>query len=378
MTEAVPVVPAFRVAPADAIDFGAVRRALVVKLRHHGDVLLTSPVFSVLKRHHPQMEVDALVYADTAPMIAHHPDIAQVHTIGRDWKRQGAVAQLSAEWALWKTLRARRYDLLIVLSDHRRGQTLARWLGVRWSVAPKTGKSGWAKAFTHAYPVARGNTRHTVDYHLDALRRLGLQPEPAERKLVLHPGEAAEQHVSTLLHQHGLMPRGFLHVHAPSRWLFKTWPVDAMADLIDRLTADRWPVVLTGAPSDMEREMNAAILAQLKPGPNANRVIDLTGQLSLPQLAALTGRARLFIGVDSAPMHMAAAMGTPTVALFGPSGDIEWAPWMVPSRVLVSREHACRPCGYDGCGGGKVSDCLRVLQPDAVHLAARELLEQTA
>ena len=100
---------------------------------------------------------------------------------------------------------------------------------------------------------------------------------------------------------------------------------------------------------------------------------DLAGQLSIKELGALTARAKLFIGVDSMPMHLAAAMGTPTLALFGPSGEIEWGPWNVERRV-VTTTHSCRPCGQDGCGGGKVSECLTFLPLDPVHAAARELL----
>ncbi|HYR34474.1 MAG TPA: glycosyltransferase family 9 protein, partial [Burkholderiales bacterium] len=98
---------------------------------------------------------------------------------------------------------------------------------------------------------------------------------------------------------------------------------------------------------------------------------------SLKELGALTARARLFIGVDSMPMHLAAAMGTPTVALFGPSSENVWGPWNVDRRVVTST-HSCRPCGIDGCGGGKVSECLTLLPVDAVHAAARELLAPAA
>ena len=100
----------------------------------------------------------------------------------------------------------------------------------------------------------------------------------------------------------------------------------------------------------------------------------LSGQLSLKELAALTQASKLFIGVDSAPMHIAAAVGTPTVALFGPSGDKQWGPWGVPARVIASIAHPCRPCGHDGCGGGKVSDCLTSFAVDDVLAAAQELL----
>ena len=100
----------------------------------------------------------------------------------------------------------------------------------------------------------------------------------------------------------------------------------------------------------------------------------LSGQLSLKELAALTQAAKLFIGVDSAPMHIAAAVSTPTVALFGPSGDKQWGPWSANSRVVASTVHPCRPCGHDGCGGSKVSDCLTAIAVDDVMAAAQEFL----
>jgi heptosyltransferase-3 len=93
-------------------------------------------------------------------------------------------------------------------------------------------------------------------------------------------------------------------------------------------------------------------------------------------LAALAARAKLFIGVDSAPMHIAAAVQTPTVALFGPSGELEWAPWGVRHRIVASTEHACRPCGNDGCGGGKVSECLTRLPVEAALSAIDSLLSR--
>jgi heptosyltransferase-3 len=120
---------------------------------------------------------------------------------------------------------------------------------------------------------------------------------------------------------------------------------------------------------DGELELVRAIRAAC-----TSETIDLSGQLTLKQLAALSGRAKLFVGVDSAPMHIAAAMGTPVVALFGPSGELEWGPWQVAHRVVASDTHPCRPCGNDGCGGGKVSECLTTLPVERVQAAARELL----
>ncbi len=76
-------------------------------------------------------------------------------------------------------------------------------------------------------------------------------------------------------------------------------------------------------------------------------------------------------------MHIAAAMQTPVVALFGPSGELEWGPWQVAHRVVASTDHPCRPCGIDGCGGGKISECLTTLPVDRVYRALGELLAET-
>src|SRR5258708_40354518 len=104
----------------DAINLASVRRALVVKLRHHGDVLLSSPVFQVLKHRAAHIEIDALVYADTRDTLEGHPAIAQIHGIDRAWKRSGLVNQARQEGALLSRLRERRYQLVVHLTDHWR------------------------------------------------------------------------------------------------------------------------------------------------------------------------------------------------------------------------------------------------------------------
>jgi ADP-heptose:LPS heptosyltransferase len=247
----------------------SLRRVLVTKLRHHGDVLLASPVIATLKRIAPQAEVDALVYADTAPMLEGHPALAQLHPIDRGWKRQGVWRQGAAEWALISALRARHYDLVVHLSVHTR-----------------------------------------------------------------------------------------------------------VAALCDALAAKGLPIVMTSAPDAGEKALIAEVRAAR--GKGAAAAFDFSGQLSLKELAALTARARLFVGVDSAPMHMAAAMGTPVVGIFGPSGDSEWGPWSEPGtnrhRVVASNTHPCRPCGMAGCNDSKLSDCLTSLPVARVLAACEELL----
>jgi heptosyltransferase-3 len=363
----------------DAVPLAEVRRVLITKLRHHGDVLLASPVFSALKRAAPYAEIDALVYVETAPMLAYHPAIAQLHTIDRAWKRGGAARQFAAEWRLLRTLRARHYDLLIHLTEHPRGLTLSRLLHPRFAVTrERTGRDlFWRRHFTHFYKIPPRTPRHTVETNLDALRRIGVYPEASDKKLVLVPGTAAEASVDTLCARHDLVRGRFVQAHPGSRWLFKCWPANRMAALLDRIVAGGWPVVITGAPDPGERALVSETLALCAPQTRA-RLVDLTGQLDLSELAALTARARAFVGVDSAPMHIAAAMGTPTLALFGPSDELVWGPWLVSHRVVASTAHPCRACNLDGCGGGKVSECLTTLAVDGVHAAFVSLMDATS
>ena len=365
--------------PADAPDLSAFKRVLITKLRHHGDVLLASPVFHVLKQHAPHLELDALVYSDTVEMLEGHPAIAQIHRVDRLWKDAGLTTQVPEELALARILNERAYDMVIHLSEHPRGARLARMKSVKVSVGPEgykargLSKFGGTPAFSHFYKLPRrGNARHMVEVNLDALRRIGIQPAEDARQLRLSIGKAEEGHLARLFGQHGLIPKQFLHLHPASRWFFKCWTVDGNAALIDKLVVAGHQVVLTAAPSEAELKFVAAIIERCKSKP-----LSLAGQLSLKQLAALSGAARLFIGVDSAPMHIAAAMQTPTVALFGPSGEIEWGPWQVASRVVTSA-HTCRPCGHDGCGGGKISECLTTLPVSQVFDAVQALLNATA
>ena len=354
----------------DAINLASVRRALVVKLRHHGDVLLSSPVFGVLKNRAPHVEIDALVYEDTRDMLAGHPAIAEIHGVDRAWKRQGLARQARHEAGLLSTLRARRYQLLVHLTGHWRGAWLAQALRPRWSVAPVRDNRFWQWSFSHRYPLPRFTPRHTVETNLDALRRLGVYPEEAEKRVVLVPGAAAEARVDAMLAAQGIEAKGFIHVHPTSRWLFKAWTEAKNAELLRRLVRDGHRVVLTAAPDAREKAIVSRILAAAGAG-----VTDFSGQLTLREMGALAARARLFFGVDSAPMHIAAAVGTPVVVLFGPSSEEAWGPWRVAHRVVTS-DHPCRPCGNDGCGGGKVSECITELAVEGVHASVNELLSR--
>ncbi|BCL76898.1 putative lipopolysaccharide heptosyltransferase III [Jeongeupia sp. HS-3] len=350
------------------------KRVLVIKLRHHGDVLLSAPVFSALAASQPGVEVDALVYHDTREMLSLHPHVSQIHTIGRDWRKLGPLAQLKHYWRLYRTLKSRHYDLIVHLTDHWHGARLAKLLKPRVSVAPVGTKNSvranrvWNRSFSALFPILPGNRRHTIEMHLDALRRIGIQP--TDKTLRFVAGAEAEASVAAKLAAHGQAAKGYVLVHPTSRWMFKAWPVEKMAELINTLIARGEHIVLSAAPSTEERAWIASLTPLLR-----GAYADLTGQLTLKELGALIAGAKVLIGVDSVPMHLAGAVQTPVVALFGPSGDIEWAPWQVPHRI-VTAQFSCRPCGRAGCGDSRISDCLTTIPVSQVLAAFDALLDE--
>ena len=209
----------------------------------------------------------------------------------------------------------------------------------RWSVAPARERLALERELLAPLPAAR---RHAAAHGGDEPRRAA--PPRAcirrrsEKRLVMVPGPEAQAKVDALLAQHGLAPKGFLQVHPTSRWLFKAWTEERNAELL------QLPREATGTAScSPARPMPASRRSSKRILERAGAAVtDLSGQLTLREMGALTARARLFFGVDSAPMHIAAAMGTPVVALFGPSGEHEWGPWMVPHRVVAS-DHSVPP-----------------------------------
>jgi heptosyltransferase III len=213
--------------------------------------------------------------------------------------------------------------------------------------------------------------RATVERHLDLLRRLGIHPDAQERAPTLAIADATLARAHEKLRAAGWQGEPYAVVHPGSRWMFKVWTPAGNAQVLDHLAARGLVPVLTAAPDARESELADAILQQA-----SSRCIDLRGRLTLPELGAAIAGAEVFFGVDSVPMHMAAAAGTPGVALFGPSSEKEWGPWSPRFRVVASREHPCRPCGIDGCGGSKRSDCLVQLPVAEVVRALDAVLER--
>lgn len=315
-----------------------VQRILVIKLRHFGDVLLITPLLSTLRANYTHALIDVLVYDGTEAMLAGNPDVYLAYTVDRHLKHQSVKTQYRGEYALWNSLCTRHYDLVINLSDQWRAALYCRFLNPTFSLGfryPKRNNLLWQSCHSLLVDVADAS-QHTVLNNLNILTPLALPT------LVTHVTQAWRQcdtdEVDRLCRYHHLTD--FVLIQPTARWAFKTWTVEGFREVINHLTARGETVVLTGGRSAEEVTMVKSILA----GCTApQRVVNLAGRLDLPELAVLIDRAKLFIGVDSLPMHMAAAVQTPSVVLFGPSNRAQWSPWQAPHTLLWAGDYRSLP-----------------------------------
>lgn len=355
-------------APALAPDT-SIQRILIVKLRHHGDMLLVTPVINSLQQNYPQAQIDVLLYKETQDMLASHPALSNVFIIDRQWKKQGTKAHLRHELNLIRQLKGQRYDLVVNLADQWRSAIIARLTGARIRLGfdlPKRRGFLWRHCHTHLVPVSDHARLHTVEQNLSLLQPLGL-PTLSQQVTMSYPPQDW-QTCEQLLRQQGITG-DYIVVQPTSRWFFKCWSEEKMAAAVSALQADGHRLVLTSGPDTKEREMVERILALCPP----QGVVSLAGQLTLRQLAALIDHAKLFIGVDSVPMHMAAALQTPCIALFGPSKLVFWRPWQVDGCVIWAGDFGTLP-DPDAINTGTDERYLDLIPTDAVITAARSRL----
>lgn len=346
------------------------KRILIIKLRHHGDMLLITPVIESLHKNHPKAEIDVLLYKETEAMLVNNPLISNCFFIDRRWKKQGTLRHIGHEWRLLRTLRSRHYDLVINLADQWRSALLTRFTAARQRLGfafPKREGVLWRHCHTQLVPITDHQELHTVEQNLSLLAPLNLAQ--ISTKATMHYLASDREYIQQCLRQQHAGGR-YIVVHPTSRWFFKCWPEEKMASLITRLAAEGTTVVLTSGPDNAEMEMVGRILSMSR----GENIISLAGKMTLPQLAALIDHAALFIGVDSVPMHMAAALNTPYVALFGPSKLTLWHPWEGEGVTLWAGDFGPLP-DPDEINTATSERYLDLIPVQAVLTPAQELLK---
>lgn len=316
--------------PAALREKGNIQRILVIKLRHFGDVLLTTPLLSTLKANYPQAKIDVLLYGGTQEMLRENTTVNHAFIVDRGLKHAGLKAQISGEKTLFNALKAHHYDLILNLSDQWRAAAYCRLLKPGFSIGfhyPKRDTWLWRYCHSTLVDIPHAAERHTVLNNLDILAPLPLTDIITDVTMSYGPQDI--ERVKQLCQQRHI--GDYILIQPSARWKFKTWASESFSQLINHLTEQGETVLLTGGKDQSELDYIAEIIAGCA---QPEKVINLSGLLSLPELAVLIDNAKLFIGVDSVAMHMAAALQTPAVVLFGPSNLNQWHPWQAPHTLL--------------------------------------------
>lgn len=362
--------------------FKDVRNILIIKFKHIGDVLLSVPTVKALKQTFPYATITYLLNDETAPMIERLPYVKEVIRFDR---KQGLFYQLS----LLARLHHQGFDLTVDLSGGGdRGALWSFFTGARYRIgtlpAGKKGMAGKTYLYTHAAqtPDVR---HHSVIRDLEIVRPFGIETHDLSVDFAV-PDQVATS-VHNKLAKKGLAPgEAYAVIHPTSRWLFKCADDVVMAECIDRLEeVFGLSVVVTCGPAQAELDRLSGVLSHCRTHPVA-----FPGELNLKELGAVLAGASLYIGVDSAPSHLAAAMNVPSIVLFGPTGAYNWGPWTdaagenpyplekgiqrAGKHVVLQQDWACVPCGKAGCEGSQASKCLTQITVEQVMAEASKVM----
>lgn len=376
-----------------------IKNILVIKLRHYGDVLLTIPTFKALRRHFPQARLTAVVNAGTDSMLAGHPAVDEILVYNRKTQKGAFWQRWQEEWRFLRALRRQRFEIAIDLTGNDRAAFIALASGARYRLSSNLCYGGWRgkrQLYTHLTEFPPG--LHVIRENLAIVEPLGIR---ATDLTLDRPIPAAAWHrLRRRLREQGWQPgEPLVHLHPTSEWLFKCWRDEAVAAIISWLLDQGLKVAITAAPAAKELARVEQILSFLDDRHRRNpRLLNLAGQTDTMELAAISAHARLFLGVDSMPMHLAAAVGTPVLALFGPSRLWTWAPWTpelanlvgpqdyfqfwqdgvyhLGPHLVIQRRWDCVPCNRDGCQGSKISRCLEEITPAEVQQAVTVMLRR--
>ena len=339
-------------------------KILILKPSSLGDVVQALPVLRLLKQHWPGSEIYWWIEAGLSGLLEEDPDLAGIILFDRKgWKtpwRWRATLQAI------ERMRSYRFDLVIDLQGLFRSAAVAWLARGELTVGVDDPREG-ARAF-YDYAVPRPDRNgHAVEWYLEVLRHLNVPVHNDFTWLPARPaaGEAVRKKWAVNGHR-------WIVVHPGARWETKRWPAQCFAETIARLghaLADDFHFAIMGGPADTRL---ASEVVKSCPG----RCLDLTGQTSLPEMIEWVRGGELMLTNDTGPMHVAAALGRPVVAMFGPTNPRRTGPFGQLSNVLQSTV-ACAPCLQEHCAQTRQIECLWSITPAQVCQRVEQLLQPT-
>ncbi|MES2142171.1 MAG: glycosyltransferase family 9 protein [Pseudomonadota bacterium] len=356
-------------------------RLLIICTRRIGDVLLVTPLIRTCKRHWPDTYIELLVFKGTESILASNTDIHTIITIDEH-------PRFFSHWQLIKKI-FRRYDLAISTLPSDKS-TLYAFFAARYRIGMLgDDKSRWWKLHLLSEVVEFDNlATHTLIMNLRLAEVLRLTPFP---EIVLRWNKNDIAVVSQCV---DIKNPKLAILHVFPKFSYKEWVKQGWLQLANWLQQSGYTVIFTGDKTKAEKKIVSEILDHLK-----DNAINMVGCLSLSQLAFLLNHCKVYIGPDTVVTHMAAALGIPTVALFGPTNPVKWGPWPKAWNTLTNpfmqvgsqqRNNvyliqgaggACVPCLQEGCDRhiNSRSRCLESLTTsrviNAIHVVTNTALE---
>ena len=343
-------------------------RILLLRLERIGDLLMVLPGIAAVRALAPAARIDLVVGSWNADLARAIPGIDTVITLDAAWLARGRAGQpLGALIRAARGWRAQDYDLALNFEPDVRSNLLTAFSGASWTAGYRSGGGG--ALLDHA--LEYDPQEHTSDNALRLVAAVFGRPAPAVASPPLVIPEAHRQHAAALL---GTRTGPVIAMHVSGGRPIKQWPPERFAAVAQSLAASRGAtIVLTGTPEDQP------LLAAVKQALAGTSVADVSHVDQLLTAAAVLERADLLITGDTGPMHLAAAVGTPIVAVFGPSDPRRYAPRGPHDRV-VRIDLPCAPCNRirlppERCRGG-TPDCLAGVSVDMVLQAVNQVLDR--
>jgi heptosyltransferase-3 len=340
---------------------------LLIQLGDIGDVILTLPAVRALRDNFPNSLIVVCVREKAREIITDCSLASTVITVRKERKSMKAVILDQVHWL--QELRAHRFDLTIDLRTGTRGAIIAGFSGARTRIGrfADDGKLWRNRVFTHLVTPPDEGAQYAVEHNLNILSPLDLKIY--DRTLHITVPSYRKQAAARLFTRENIpMNRPILAFHPFSLWKYKELQVDSCVELIDTVRQHyEMTVVITGSSEERDRADQVVARCRIKP-------INLAGKTSIGELAAVLSACHAFIGVDTAALHLAAAVGIPTLGIFGPSPAVCWAP-MGSRHAVISKNMPCIPCRRKGCDNSEISQCLDQLTVQDMHETVIQFLE---
>jgi lipopolysaccharide heptosyltransferase II len=342
-----------------------IRRILLTRMKFIGDVVLTTPIIRSVRNAFPGAYIAYMGEKNAVSLLEHNPSLDEI--IPFDFSRPTMVEQPRVAWLL----RRRKFDLAIDMFGNPRSALLTYLSGARIRIGPQ--RKGRGRLYTH--PVADDGTAKTaVAFHNQFLRAAGIEPTAFRPEIFLTNDEKREARIylQWLDYEHAPLDlsRPIIGIHPGATWPAKRWLPERFGELADLLAAKlHAQILVTAGPNDDD-----AVAAMLK---HSFVSVNVLRNLPLRQLAAVLSHCAAYVANDNGTMHIAAAVGTPTIGLFGPGEENIWFPYSAEEgHIALRRDVPCHPCHLDFCNrsGEGYMECMKLLTTEDVLAAVRRAL----